>query len=73
MKKLKGDVQKCPHCGYDEFYVRATVSGTTSIFYRFDGQDGDNTHMWDYVTTTEKKTAFCGNCQKRLGTIQEDL
>ncbi|MDM3083207.1 hypothetical protein [Citrobacter sp. Cf141] len=25
------------------------------------------------MVKTEKKTAFCGNCQKRLGTVQEDL
>ncbi|WP_025154741.1 hypothetical protein [Morganella morganii] len=70
MKKIKGNIQQCPYCGYEEFYVRATVSGSISVFYRFDGEDGDNTHMWDYVKTKEKKTAYCGNCQKRIGMVQ---
>lgn len=71
MKKIRGGIQKCPYCGYDEFYVRATVSGSTSVFYRFDGGSGDNTHMWDYVRTKENKTAYCGSCQKRIGTVEE--
>lgn len=71
MKKLKNNVPECPYCGYDEYYVRATVSGTTSVFYRFDGSIGDNTHMWDYVQTREQKTAYCGNCQRKIGKIIE--
>ncbi|EMT0530669.1 hypothetical protein WMB34_004312 [Enterobacter kobei] len=71
MTKLKSGIKNCPHCGYDEFYVRATVSGSTSVFYNFNGNYGDNTHMWDPVKMVEKKTAYCGNCQKRLGIVQE--
>ncbi len=43
MTMLKSGIKKCPHCGYDEFYVRATVSGSTLVFYNFNGNHGDNT------------------------------
>jgi hypothetical protein len=70
--KIKGGVTCCPHCGDDEqFYVRLVVSGTTSEFFTFDGGAGDNTHMWDYVKTKNQKTAFCGTCQKRIGTVED--
>lgn len=70
MKKLKTPLSACPYCGCEQFYVRATVYGTTSVFYRFDGEPGDNTHMWDYVQTREQKTAFCGECQRKLGVTE---
>ncbi|HBS4810765.1 MULTISPECIES: hypothetical protein [Enterobacterales] len=69
MAKLKTSISKCPHCGYDEFYVRARVSGYTSVHYRYDGDYGDNTHMWDYVEMNEQKTAYCSNCHKKIGIV----
>ncbi|EJO8074291.1 hypothetical protein Q3R63_004412 [Salmonella enterica] len=71
MKKISGGVIECPHCGGDEFYVRATASGTTSVFYRFDGGEAFNGHMWDHVSLKEKKTAYCADCQKRVGIIED--
>ncbi|CAH6622508.1 TPA: hypothetical protein ACPYV3_003821 [Citrobacter freundii] len=71
MKKISGGIQECPHCGGDEFYVRATASGTTSVHYRFNGEEAFNGHMWDNVKLKEKKTAYCADCQKRIGTVED--
>ncbi|MGA6364908.1 hypothetical protein [Proteus penneri] len=71
--KLKSGVMSCPHCGNDySFYVMHTASGSTSYFYGFNGDDVDNTHLWDGVKLKSKKTAFCGECQRSLGSVIED-
>ena len=64
-------MDSCPHCGNDEYYVMQTFSGKGACNYRFDGGDADNTHMHDSVDYKEQKTAFCTNCQKKLGHVDK--
>lgn len=69
--KIKGDLKACPHCGSDnQFYILSTVSGKIAEHYLFNGERGDNTHMWDYVNTKPQKIAFCSECQRKIGTVE---
>lgn len=70
MKRLKQPLTACPYCGHNQFYVRATVSGTTSVCYTYNGEKGDNQHMWDYAKIREHKTAYCERCQRRIGVTE---
>ncbi len=71
--KLKSGATSCPHCGNDySFYVKHTALGSTGYFYGFNGGDVDNTHLWDGIRLKPKKTAYCGECQRSLGSVVED-
>jgi hypothetical protein len=65
------EMKECPDCGYDEYYVICRMSGIGECHSRFDGGEADNTHLHDPLTYTENKTAYCGDCRKRLGIIED--
>lgn len=59
--------QKCPYCGYEEFYVTVYISGSSQFNYRFDGSGTDNSDLYDSTKMTENGVyAYCKNCQKKL-------
>lgn len=71
--KLKSGATSCPHCGNNyAFYVLHTASGSVSYFYGFNGGDVYNSNMWDGVYLKPKKTAYCGECQRSLGSVVDD-
>ncbi len=71
--KLKSGKTACQHCGNSyHFYVMHVVSGRVGYFYGFNGDDVDNTNMWDGARLKPQKTAFCGECHKSLGSVIED-
>ncbi|WP_323086623.1 hypothetical protein [Providencia alcalifaciens] len=73
MMKLKSGETSCKYCGNDyHFYVMYAISGRTGIFHGFNGEEVDNTHMWDAAKLKPLKTAYCGECHKSLGRVIDD-
>jgi hypothetical protein len=69
-KKLQLPFEECPHCGNNSgFYRRGTVSGGYIYYYNPDGTSGENTHLHDSIRYKDKKTAYCAECEKPLGTV----
>lgn len=62
------NLSECPYCGSDEYYVITYYRGRGAYHFRFDGEMADNSQMYDCLSARMCTTAFCGNCQKRLGT-----
>jgi hypothetical protein len=64
-------MDRCPHCGCDEYYRRIRFSGVGAYRRRFDGEHADNTELHDPLVYTEQKTMYCGDCHKALGSAPE--
>lgn len=63
----KPPFQKCPFCGYDEFYVKMSAHGKIYDRHRYDGNEAENGDMYDNLTTKPVGVyAYCDNCEKRL-------
>lgn len=60
------ELDGCPHCGYDEYYVKQTVSGTIEYNMMFGGEDAHNEDMYDGLTYKSQKFAYCKNCNKKI-------
>ena len=71
VKKGGKIVTVCPYCGYDEFEVELIYSGRGGFLYRFDGAETDNGQMHEGINYRELKTAYCGQCKKKIGRAQE--
>ena len=71
----KFPIEKCPHCGNDEIYIIARISGTLSYNYKLDGSnDAYNGEMYEATKLTRiSKYAYCNNCNKRLFKITDDM
>jgi hypothetical protein len=62
----------CPKCESDVFYVEVVVSGRSSWRRSLvTGENDDNTEFWQHFDTKELKTAFCGNCSEKLGSVKD--
>lgn len=60
-------IASCPYCGHGEYYINYRYSGSGIYRYRFDGEEPDNTGMYDCLE--EKvigKFAYCCHCNKRI-------
>ena len=66
------DLQACPHCGGEEFYVVQRYSGRGVYRRTFDGHFADNSHMYDCLNTTVGKRAFCSDCEVPVARWDED-
>ncbi len=65
-------MKECPYCKSEVFYAKEYVKGEVCYFSRFDGQEGDNTQLYDGLTHKLKsKYAWCADCHKRLFKIEE--
>lgn len=68
------DLTKCPFCGYDEFYSTEYVYGTTRYAERFDGEEADNTELYDYLNTKNYSgRCYCRSCNKYLGNRETNI
>ena len=66
------DIEKCPYCGNDEYYMRVRYSGEGIYRYRFDGEAAGNEDMYDCLRDKPiGKFAYCCNCDKRIFRIKE--
>ena len=60
-------MSECPYCGNNkEYYTKDFVSGRVNYEYRFDGEEADNTGVYDSLRHTSGKYAYCSDCEKRL-------
>lgn len=59
----------CPHCGSQEgFYIKKQVRGTSITFYTNKGHfASENSQMYDGLTHSGGKKAFCKICDKYIG------
>ncbi len=60
-------MDKCPHCGFEEYYKKVTIRGKSSFSYRFDGGEAENGDLHQTIEYKEGKTMFCVGCDKKLG------
>lgn len=66
------DLEACPFCGCDEFYEKQQTRGTIHYRIRFDGNETDNTDMYDSLITKYSGRAYCDSCQRFLGNYIND-
>lgn len=66
------DLKSCPYCGYDEFSIKQSYSGSGIYHRRFDGLEGaDNAGMYDRLNTKSGKIAYCSRCEKAIAQWDE--
>lgn len=62
------ELEKCPFCGYEEFYTNDYLTGTSAYYQRFDGEEAfDNSQMYDGFIHHQGASAYCGRCEEYLG------
>lgn len=77
--KVKGkasEINQCPECGSDTYYVNISYSGTGMCCYFFDESrhdDPDNTGLHDGVIYKEQKTAYCTDCHSKIGVRIDEI
>lgn len=60
-------ISNCPHCGSEEgYYTKDYMSGSFQYRHNYDGTVAENGDMYDTLTTTQSKYAYCLTCRKRL-------
>lgn len=65
------NIQECPYCGHDEYYIKMQYSGKGICRCRFDGKPTENGDLYDCLTDTViGKFAHCSNCNKRIFRIK---
>lgn len=67
LKTTKTPMVECPHCGSDYgFYTRQQACGMVQYQYSFNGEEKDNSQMYDLLKFTGGIYAYCLDCNKRL-------
>ena len=66
------ELTECPFCGNDEFYINERVKGITEFYQRFDGEQADNTELYEGLEHTDLEGAYCSYCKKYLGNQIKD-
>lgn len=62
------NLKNCPHCGHNEFWVRAQYIGTSIFIYNSDTREMDDFDDYaDYASIP----AFCRKCGKYVGDYAE--
>ena len=70
MKKIS-ELEKCPHCGHDEFYTKQRVSGTMRYSQRYDGGESENGDCYDALNYKQLGNyAYCVLCDKKVGILK---
>ena len=59
----------CPFCGCDQFYEKQYARGTVIFRTRYDGEETDNSEMYDSLTFESSGRVYCDNynCNKYIG------
>ena len=72
-KELKfSDLRECPFCGSDEFFEKQYAYGTILIRERFDGQEADNSDLYDKLNFRYSGRIYCSQCKRVLGNRIKD-
>lgn len=65
-------IDKCPHCGNDEqFYTKDFTYGPIRTFSRFDGEESDNSGMYDGARFRMGKIVYCEECNKKIARVED--
>lgn len=71
MKNIN-EFKECPFCGSESYYMKQSYKGTCYYYINFDGSDADNTETHggaEYKNTS--KFAFCSECNKKIGLLED--
>lgn len=67
MQISKAPIDRCPHCGSSEgYFTREQVRGVVNFRYNFDGSEAENGEMYDNLSYSGGKYAYCLHCGKYL-------
>lgn len=61
------DLKYCPFCGCEEFYEKRRTTGTVTYYMRFDGDEADNSCMYEGLEYTWNGKVWCAECDRYLG------
>lgn len=65
--EINKNIECCPYCGNESYYIKQSIKGTCDFYVRFDGEEAENGHIHDNLEYTNiVKYARCGKCDKRL-------
>lgn len=68
----KSPIDKCPYCGSDiGYYTKERVHGSVHYNYNYDGSEADNGEMYDMLTYSGGKYAYCLNCDRQLFKMED--
>ena len=64
------ELTHCPFCGSDEqYFQKELIHGYTRYYRCFNGEEADNSQMYDTVSSHSNGRVYCGDCGKYLGNI----
>lgn len=70
--KIDRNIKECPYCGSEEYYQKESYKGFREFRMRFDGEEADNSDMWDgAVEKLISKYAWCCECHRRLFKLED--
>ncbi len=65
-------IDKCPHCGSEEYIIKQRYSGICHYGMRFDGKEANNGEMWESASfRNTSEYAWCRECGKRLFKLED--
>ena len=66
------ELENCPFCGCEEYFEKSRLTGYVQYFIRFDGEETDNSNMYDTTRTMPNGKVYCGECERYLGNYITD-
>ena len=64
------DLDKCPFCGSETFYLKHHAEGTLKYCFHPDGSEGNNENMYNDLILTGGKRVYCFGCDAFLGNVE---
>lgn len=62
------ELECCPFCGSEEYYTKQYVYGTLRYNERFDGEEAENTELYDGLNCGNYSgRVYCRECDMYLG------
>lgn len=72
MRISKSPIDRCPHCDSTEgYYTKEQARGVINFRYNFDCSEAENGEMYDNLSYSGGKFAYCLRCGKRLFKMEE--